>query len=868
MSDLKTRLKAKFSRRHSYNSSTTGSSNEEAAAGQRDTDANNKTLSIGAKKRSTRSLRSKMSLHQTSIYAGSTTDKESVVGSPREPKIIDEEEGEGEGDGEGEGRPSTSTAAVENEKRSASEVEVEVGADRPFGAELRLNFPGSQGDLHLHQHRSSSEPEQHQQQQLQTQPKSNSNDGGGGDDDDNNNINKHGSTASTAGFPTPNIDIHRLQEEDEEHDHVAGLEQEEENNEIRDDPQSDSKEVKFDGPSPTAQSPTSPSSTHQPTPRRPPELTRRQSLLPQQQTKLIKTLLSDPSEVSVQSRIASIASDYFGTHGPATISATMVTRKIWVKRPGASATLVTINEDDLVDDVRDMILKKYANSLGRNFDAPDVTLRIVPREQRQERTLGPEEPMTRTLDAYFPGGQSVDEALIIDVPLRRTPRPSPRPNGHGHNSTYYDEGRPTEAGSDYFPPMPIPVPSPGLANSVPVVNGNHAAPMIAHAMSVLTTGHVPALPSPGSQRRHYSSRPKIGRTHTSSPTIIGVHNQASAVNNEKSTAPPPPPTLPTPPAANQDLTVQRVATPPPRVSPPRPGPKRAKKKSAVDHPSLPAGMLNGAVPPINVLIVEDNIINLKLLEAFVKRLKVRWQTAMNGREAVQKWRGGGFHLVLMDIQLPIMSGLEATKEIRRLERLNSIGVFSSSASSSAPSEKESEEEPDAEDKLPSSVLFKSPVIIVALTASSLQSDRHEALAAGCNDFLTKPVNFVWLERKVMEWGCMQALIDFDGWRKWKDFSSQQPDSNSASGALTAADMKKKESEAKKKKKNRNSLSSLNGLVAGMGINGVGNSAGGTVKKIKEEREGDGEGTEMGDVNGEIAVVDEEIGGAGDREKKA
>ena len=120
----------------------------------------------------------------------------------------------------------------------------------------------------------------------------------------------------------------------------------------------------------------------------------------------------------------------------------------------------------------------------------------------------------------------------------------------------------------------------------------------------------------------------------------------------------------------------------------------------------------------------------------MKRLKVRWQTAIDGREAVTKWRAGGFHLVLMDIQLPIMNGLEATKEIRRLERLNNIGVFSSSASSSAP-EKEVDNEPEAKDKLPSTVLFKSPVIIVALTASSLQSDRHEALAAGCNDFLTK-----------------------------------------------------------------------------------------------------------------------------------
>jgi osomolarity two-component system response regulator SSK1 len=37
----------------------------------------------------------------------------------------------------------------------------------------------------------------------------------------------------------------------------------------------------------------------------------------------------------------------------------------------------------------------------------------------------------------------------------------------------------------------------------------------------------------------------------------------------------------------------------------------------------------------------------------------------------------------------------------------------------------------------------------------------------------QPVNFVWLERKVKEWGCMQALIDFDGWRKWKNFDADK-----------------------------------------------------------------------------------------------
>ena len=140
----------------------------------------------------------------------------------------------------------------------------------------------------------------------------------------------------------------------------------------------------------------------------------------------------------------------------------------------------------------------------------------------------------------------------------------------------------------------------------------------------------------------------------------------------------------------------------------------------------------------------------------------------------------------MDIQMPIMNGLQATKEIRRLERVNSIGVFSSSAPAS-PTEKgdgsdgkdKSKPHNPEDDRLAKGEgLFKSPVIIVALTASSLQSDRHEALAAGCNDFLTKPVNFVWLERKVKEWGCMQALIDFDGWRKWKDYAAKEEESKS------------------------------------------------------------------------------------------
>lgn len=142
-------------------------------------------------------------------------------------------------------------------------------------------------------------------------------------------------------------------------------------------------------------------------------------------------------------------------------------------------------------------------------------------------------------------------------------------------------------------------------------------------------------------------------------------------------------------------------------------------------------------PKINVLIVEDNVINQAILRSFLKKHKISYKVAKNGQEAVDRWKEGGIDLIFMDLQLPVFSGMDAAKKIRDLEKQN-ISKQNNK---------------------------KAPVIIVAFTASNSYVDKREALLSGCNDYLTKPVNLHWLSKKINEWGCMQALIDFDGWKK-------------------------------------------------------------------------------------------------------
>jgi CheY-like chemotaxis protein len=114
-----------------------------------------------------------------------------------------------------------------------------------------------------------------------------------------------------------------------------------------------------------------------------------------------------------------------------------------------------------------------------------------------------------------------------------------------------------------------------------------------------------------------------------------------------------------------------------------------------------------------ILVAEDNDSNYILMTYILKR-DYQYDRAKNGQEAVEKANTGNYDLVLMDIKMPVMDGLQATALIK-------------------------ERRPD----LP----------VIALTANAFDNDRQLALKAGCDEFLSKPVNSA---------KCLETIAKFIG----------------------------------------------------------------------------------------------------------
>jgi PAS domain S-box-containing protein len=116
--------------------------------------------------------------------------------------------------------------------------------------------------------------------------------------------------------------------------------------------------------------------------------------------------------------------------------------------------------------------------------------------------------------------------------------------------------------------------------------------------------------------------------------------------------------------------------------------------------------------PLNILLVEDNPVNQKVALGYLSRLGYQADAVANGQEALDAVRERPIDLVLMDLQMPVMDGLEATVRIR--------------------AEVPKERQP----------------LIVALTANAMPGDRERCLAAGMNDYLSKPVKLEELQSMV------------------------------------------------------------------------------------------------------------------------
>ncbi|MET1254173.1 two-component sensor histidine kinase BarA [Aliikangiella maris] len=139
-----------------------------------------------------------------------------------------------------------------------------------------------------------------------------------------------------------------------------------------------------------------------------------------------------------------------------------------------------------------------------------------------------------------------------------------------------------------------------------------------------------------------------------------------------------------------------------------------KQKRKLIHPVVDTNLAPES-GDLHILCVDDNAANLKLIAEFLSEFKLKAKLATNGKEAVRLYNSEPFDLVFMDIQMPEMDGIEATRRIRKGENK----------------------------------LNRTPII--ALTAHAMKGEKEKLLNEGMDDYLTKPISQDELEKTIRKW---------------------------------------------------------------------------------------------------------------------
>ncbi|HEX3857306.1 MAG TPA: response regulator [Verrucomicrobiae bacterium] len=147
------------------------------------------------------------------------------------------------------------------------------------------------------------------------------------------------------------------------------------------------------------------------------------------------------------------------------------------------------------------------------------------------------------------------------------------------------------------------------------------------------------------------------------------------------------------------------------------------KKIAVQAASAKPGQLLSERLPLRILLVDDNEINQKVAARILGQIGYQPDLAENGQKALSALDGKVYDLVFMDLMMPEMDGLEATRNIRERQ-------------------KNSAANPN----------YNGRIIIVAMTAHAMQSDREKCLAAGMDDYLSKPIRPGDIRGIIEKWG--------------------------------------------------------------------------------------------------------------------